>query len=216
MRHESDRVSIENFLRTNLRKFLRRYWWNEAQFCSYILVSKQPLMLKHNCKNKNKKLSGYQDAQFVQERNRKKVTCSLIGPIRPALTLMSWVSWYSIHNATPWQRPPLEQTRQHSYQLRMFEYCQSVHLCRTTAEHRTRCRCSVSTILVFLLYICFIYKGYLLMTLSYCLHNLGIRRLSPDDKLASRGNGQYFVASVVGRRYQWLCLPLAVHRLQSD
>ena len=127
MRHESDSF-LRKLLKNKFKKILKKILVNEAQFCSYILVSKQPLMLKHNCKNKNKKLSGYQDAQFVQERNRKKVTCSLIGPIRPALTLMSWVSWYSIHNATPWQRPPLEQTCQHSYQLRMFEYC-TVSIC---------------------------------------------------------------------------------------
>jgi len=37
-------------------------------------------------------------------------TCSLTGPIRPALTVMSSVRWYSIHKATPWQRPVLKHT----------------------------------------------------------------------------------------------------------
>lgn len=34
-------------------------------------------------------------------------TSSLTGLVRPMLTLMSSFSWYSIHRATPWQRPLL-------------------------------------------------------------------------------------------------------------
>lgn len=46
---------------------------------------------------------------FCVSHNRD--TCSVICPIRPVLTVMSSVRWYSIHNATPWQWPILRNSR---------------------------------------------------------------------------------------------------------